>query len=220
MVSPSSISARTRIALVDDHPLFRMGLRAILERDSQLEVVIDVDRGAQALEVAPQGLFDLAIVDCVLPEMSGAAFTAALHRVSPQTKILGLSMLDDPLRIAEMLRAGASGYALKSQPPDRIVEAVHLVIGGVRYLPESVSASEVETLVNEPSAWPLERLTAREREVFALLAEGQSNDDIASRLFIARRTVEAHRHHVMHKLGARSVVDLVRIAMRHGITGA
>jgi DNA-binding NarL/FixJ family response regulator len=122
-------------------------------------------------------------------------------------------------RRADADRGAAQGGRLghKTQPPDEILEAVHQVLGGVRYLPPAMPTDEIERLVANADAWPLEHLTSREREVFSLMVEGCSNDDIATRLFIARRTVETHRHRVMHKLSARSLVDLVRIALRHGI---
>jgi len=206
-----------RLALIDDHPLFRIGLRASLERDPSVTVVIDTGSPHEALALANERAIDVAIVDLLLPEMSGVELTIQLRRIQPDCVVLGLSMLDEPIRIAGMLRAGAYGFVHKTQPPEQILAAVHQVLGGVRYLPPTVAAEEVELLATRSDAWPLDQLTHREREVFTLMVDGYSNDDIATRLFIARRTVETHRHRVMHKLSARSVVDLVRIALRHGI---
>lgn len=219
MMSHSANAPRARVALVDDHPLFRAGLRLILEREAHFAVVVDADSAASALAQAKELDLELAIVDVVLPELDGVAFTTALRRLQPRCRVLGLSMLDEPVRIAAMLRAGADGFALKSQSPDTIAEAAWLVLGGIRYLPPSVSSGQIDALLANPNAWPLERLTAREREVFQLLVSGMSNDDIASRLFIARRTVETHRNHVMHKLSAHSIVELMLIAQRFGATG-
>lgn len=189
----------------------------MIERSPALVVAFDTSTPREALELARTIPVDLVISDLVLPDMSGVAYTLAMRRLQPGCKVLGLSMLEDPLRIAELLRAGAAGFVHKGQPPETILEAVHLVLGGMRYLPPSISRHEIDALVGDPEAWPLERLTQREREVFLLLADGCSNDEIATRLFIARRTVEAHRYNVMHKVGARSVVDLVRMAVRHGL---
>jgi DNA-binding NarL/FixJ family response regulator len=205
------------ILIVDDHPLYRMGLRSILGCDRALTVVADVANAAEALAVARTTPLEIAIIDVVLPEVSGIALAAELRRIQPACKVMALSMLDADTRIVEMLRAGASGFARKTQPADEIVAAVHLVLGGIRYLPPNVSSEAIDALARDPKARPLEQLTAREREVFDLIVEGLSNIEIASRLFIARRTVEAHRYHVMAKLAARSVVDLVRIAAHHGI---
>jgi DNA-binding NarL/FixJ family response regulator len=204
-----------RIALVDDHPLFRIGLRTVLEGDPRVRVVIDVDSGRALLDQARDQPLDITLLDLVLPGTSGAAIAAELTKLQPNCKILALSMLDDPFRISDVLRRGAVGFALKTQPIEEIVEAIHLVLGGVRYLPPSISRTQIEEL-SASGGLPFERLSPREREVFDLLVRGHNNDEIASRLFIARRTVEAHRHHVMHKLGARSLVDLVRLAVRQG----
>lgn len=214
---PAESSQPARTALIDDHPLFRVGLRTALDRDPRVEVVIDTGSPREALERARLHRLDVAIVDLLLPEMSGVEVAVALRRLQPECVVLGLSMLDEPTRIAALLRAGGSGFAHKTQPPDEILDAVQLVLGGVRYLPPAMPTREIERLATNADAWPLEHLTAREREVFALMVEGFSNNDIATRLFIARRTVETHRHRVMHKLSARSLVDLVRIALRHGI---
>jgi DNA-binding NarL/FixJ family response regulator len=208
----------SRVALVDDHPLFRIGLRAVLEEHPRMDVVFDVESGGELLDRAKREPLDVLVLDLVLPGEGGARIASQLLELQPGCKILVLSMLDEPIRISEVLRNGASGFALKSQPVEEIVDAIQLVLGGVRYLPPSISRAQVDELLARDT-WTLSRLTAREREVFDLLVQGFTNDEIATRLFIARRTVEAHRHHVMHKLGARSLVDLVRLAVRHGVPG-
>lgn len=207
-----------RIALVDDHPLFRMGLRDLLRAKTPLEIAFDVGTTTEAIALAAQQRIDLAVIDMIIPPTSGVELVRAIRSSQPTCRILGLSFLEDETRIADMLRAGANGFALKTQPPPDIVDAIHRVLAGERYLPPSISRDAVERLATAPT--PFERLTNREREVFELLVRGYSNDDIGSRLFIARRTVEAHRHHLMHKLDVRSIVDLVRLAVRHGIAGA
>ncbi|MBA2539892.1 MAG: response regulator transcription factor [Deltaproteobacteria bacterium] len=194
-----------------------MGLRAALDLDPRLRVVIDTSSPQVALQLARDQPIDVAIIDLVLPGMTGSELATALRRLQPNVCVLGLSMLDEPMRIAEMLRAGAAGFVHKSQLPEAILEAVHAVLGGIRYLPPNAATDDIDRLLSGTAAWPLERLTSREREVFVLMVGGNTNDDIAARLFIARRTVETHRYHVMHKLEARSIVDLVRIALRHGI---
>jgi DNA-binding NarL/FixJ family response regulator len=115
-----------------------------------------------------------------------------------------------------MLRAHACGYALKTQPVDEIIEAIRQVLGGCRYLPPTVSADAVDAELASDPADPLRRLTRREREVFELLIRGNSNDEIAIRLIIARRTVETHRQRIMGKLSAHSIVQMQRVAARHG----
>jgi DNA-binding NarL/FixJ family response regulator len=206
-----------RTALLDDHPLLRAGLRSVLDHDPKLHVVIDTGSPREALDHARTERIDIAIVDLVLPEMSGVDFTTELRRLQPSCCVLGLSVFDEPSRVVGIIRAGASGFANKTQPPTEILEAVHRVLGGVRYLPPSMSAAEIDRLAEDRDAWPLARLTTREREVFAMLARGCTNEEIAAQLVIAKRTVEAHRYNVMHKLAARGVVDLVHIALLCGV---
>jgi DNA-binding NarL/FixJ family response regulator len=129
---------------------------------------------------------------------------------------LALSVLDEPTIIAMMLRAGAAGYALKTQPPEEIIEGIRLVLGGGRYLPPSIPTDAVLSLLNERADRPLQRLTRRELEIFELLIRGHSNDEIATKLFIARRTVETHRQRIIKKLAAHSVLEMIRVAARQG----
>ncbi len=206
------------VAIVDDQPLFRMGLRAALEHEHRFRVVFETDCSHQALEWMRDERVDLAIIDLLLDGITGPHLIAELSRKKAGLHILSLSVFDDPKRIAEVLRAGATGYAHKRCTASMLLDAIEHVVSGERYLPPDCAVVEIERLAcgREPSL--LEQLTAREREVFSLLIDGCTNDDIAKKLFIARRTVETHRHHVLHKLSARSVVDLVRIAVRHGIS--
>ncbi|HLL23720.1 MAG TPA: response regulator transcription factor [Kofleriaceae bacterium] len=207
---------RIRAAIVDDQPVFRLGLRAALEQGGEIEVVAETSSEHEAAPLAQEHGAEIALVDLLLTT-SATALIRALCAVRPVVRVLVLSAMDKPMRVAEALRAGAAGVAHKRETPEAIRDAVRRVCAGARYLAPSLPFDEVERLVRDPKAWPLERLTTREREVFALMIEGLSSEEMATRLFIARRTVEAHRHHVMHKLGARSIVDLVRIAIDHGI---
>jgi DNA-binding NarL/FixJ family response regulator len=125
-------------------------------------------------------------------------------------------VIDDPGLIADMLRAHACGFAIKTQSVADIVDAIRQVLGGLRYLPPGVSRDAIEAELAGTAVQPLERLTRREREVFELLIRGHSNDEVATRLFISRRTVETHRQRVMKKLSAHSIVQMQRLAARHG----
>lgn len=208
-----------RVALVDDHPLFRQGLAAVLSREPRLEVVAEASNATEALAVAKERELDVAIVDILMPSVSGISLTTDLHELQPTCRVLGLSVIDEPGLIADMLRAHACGYALKTQPIAEIVEAILQVAGGVRYLPPTVSLDQVEAELAGTPTQPFSRLTKRELEVFELLIRGHSNDEIAIRLFIARRTVETHRQRIMNKLSAHSVVQMQRLAARHGVFG-
>lgn len=201
--------------LVDDHPLFRLGLRALLRRELELDFVGEAATADEALHLARQTRVDVALIDMVMPGGGGVALAVRLHELQPDCKIVGLSVVDEPVRIAEMLRAGASGYVLKTQPFEQIVAAIRLVLGGVRYLPPGISHDEVDA-ITAGDARPFERLTPREREVFDRLIRGQTNGVIASALFISMRTVETHRQRILKKLDAHSIVELLHLATRHG----
>ena len=162
------------------------------------------------------GAVDLAIIDVLLPGVSGISIAHEAHELAPHCRVLALSVVDEPGLIADMFRAGAGGFALKTQPPDQILEAVRCVLGGVRYLPPSVSRDAIDAELIDATASPLDRLTRREREIFELLIRGYGNGDIAARLYIAIRTVETHRLHIMRKLSARSIAEMQRLSARHG----
>ena len=204
------------VLVVDDHPTYRAGIHVLLDCDPVVRSVTEAGRVSHALAAASTRAFDLAIVDVVLPETGGASLVRQLKQRHPSCRVLALSMIDEPIRIAEMLRAGAHGYALKSQPVDDILPAVHTVLRGERYLPPQMTP--VPSVI-DGAPLPLDRLTARERTVFDLLVRGLTNRSVAEHLAIARRTIDEHRRHIMRKLGARSIVDLIRIAMRSGSIG-
>jgi len=209
-------SQQIKVVIVDDHPLFRTGLAVALRNEPDLEILPEASDAAQALELAKVMAIDIAIVDVLMPTMSGISLTGELRLLQPNIKILGLSVVDEPGLIADMLRSGASGFALKTQPIEEIIDAIRTVLGGVRYLPPRVSRDAIERELVSSSVRPLDQLTRREREVFELLIRGHSNDDIAMQLFIARRTVETHRQRIIKKLSARSIVEMLRVSVRHG----
>jgi DNA-binding NarL/FixJ family response regulator len=206
----------TQIVIVDDHPLYRAGLAAALRGERDLAVLAEAGGYEEALELAKIMAIDVAIVDVLMPSVSGISLAAELLELQPKCKVLALSVVDEPPLIADMLRAGASGFALKTQPTEAIVEAIRMVLGGVRYLPPTVSRDAIERELAATPSRPLQRLTRREREVFEMLIRGHSNDEIAIRLFIARRTVETHRQRIMKKLSAHSIVEMLRVNARHG----
>jgi DNA-binding NarL/FixJ family response regulator len=202
----------SRILVVDDHPLFRSGLLFTLGATPDLEVVGAVEGAREALELARHIAVDLATVDVLMPTTSGITLCDELYELQPSCKVLIVSAIDEPYMIADLLRHHVCGFALKSQPPSEIVDAIRQVLRGIRYTPPSVHAA-IEAATN-PSGRPLERLTRREREVFELVIRGNSNDEIAVLLLISRRTVETHRQRVMTKLSAHSVIQMQRIAAR------
>ena len=207
-----SVAGIVKTLLVDDHPAFRAGVAALLKSD--LGDIVEAGSVSAALARAHVEDFDLAIVDVVLPETGGIALVRELHALQPGCRILALSMIEEPIQIAEILRAGAAGYALKSQSADQLLPAVRAVLGGTRYVAPGFSEA-IDAL-----QLPLDRLTRRERSVFDLLVRGLASREIAAKLAVARRTIDEHRRRIMQKLDARSVVDLIRIARRYGALDA
>ncbi|MEP6860710.1 MAG: response regulator transcription factor [Deltaproteobacteria bacterium] len=206
---------RVRVAVVDDHPLFRTGLAAVL-RAHDFDVVGEAGSAAEARAIIVAGAVDVAIVDVLMPAISGLTIALEIHEAAPECRILGLSAIDEPGLIADMLRAGASGFVLKTQASEEIAEAIRQVTAGLRYLPPTVSRDKIDRELATSASPPLAVLTRREREIFELVIRGHSNADIAARLFISLRTVETHRQRVTKKLSARSVIELQRISARHG----
>jgi DNA-binding NarL/FixJ family response regulator len=188
----------------------------VLGVEPDLQVVAEASTAGEAVNLIGERFVDIAVIDVLMPTTTGISLASQLLEVRPHLKILGLSVLDEPTIIASMLRAGAAGYALKTQPPQEVTEAIRAVLGGVRYIPPHVSQPAVLALVGGVGEQPLQRLTRREREIFDLLIRGHSNDEIGSRLFIARRTVETHRQRIMKKLATHSILDMIRVAARQG----
>jgi len=207
-----------QVLLVDDHPMFRKGMCALLEPDPRLKVIGEVGSAGEALDIARSNAIDLAIVDLVLPSGSGGGVTLTqrLKQAQPRCRVLGLSVHDDPAHVAAMLRAGGDGFAFKTQIGAEILDAIQTVLGAKRYLPPAIDAGHVMRLATAREATPLERLTQREREVFELLVAGESNEGVAERLGIARRTVETHRQNIMKKLEVSSIAELVRLSFQLG----
>jgi DNA-binding NarL/FixJ family response regulator len=208
------------VIVADDHPLFRQGLVVALGTQARFEVVGEASNGEEAMQLVRDRDVDVAIIDVLMPKQSGISLATDLRQLRPSCRVLGLSVIDEPGLIADMLRAQASGFALKTQPFEELLEALDHVMAGIRYLPPSVSAAAVDEMLVDPPSDPFQRLTRREREVFELMIRGNSNDEIATQLFIARRTVETHRQRVMNKLSAHSVAQLQRLAARYGGLGA
>lgn len=197
--------------IVDDHPMVADGMRALLETYDDLTVVGTVCNGRDAIEQATALAPDVILLDLNMPEMNGLAATEILREQHPDLAILILSMHDAPEYVATALRHGANGYCLKDQPTEEIRRAIDTVISGERYL-----CPGAETAL-EPTADGSEPLTSREQTILLLLAQGQSNKQVAGELDISVRTVETHRKNLKRKLGISSTAGLTRYAMEHGV---
>jgi DNA-binding NarL/FixJ family response regulator len=214
------IPLTTRILLADDHALVRHGLRMVLDAQPDMQVVAEVGDGAQAVQRGLQDDVDLAVIDITMPRMTGLHAARELHRRRPELRILVLSMHENERYLHEALKAGASGYVLKSVADRDLVEAVRAAMRGEKFLYPGARTPLIEDFLHRARQdLPLREdpLTPREQEVVKLVAEGYTNKQIAETLVISEKTVERHRANILDKLGMRDRVELTRYAIRHGL---
>ena len=215
-----TVPLKTRILLCDDHALVRQGLRLILEREPDFEIVAEAGDGAEAVEIALREDVDLAVLDVTMPRLTGIQAAREISQRRPQLRTLILSMHDNEQYFFEALRAGASGYVLKSVVDRDLVEACRATMRGEPFVyPGAVRALIREHLERLRSGEdpPADPLSARESEVVKLVAEGYTTKAIAETLVIAEKTVERHRSNILEKLGLRDRVELTRYAIRRGL---
>ncbi|MBA0050555.1 response regulator transcription factor [Streptomyces sp. AJS327] len=211
---------RTRILLADDHALVRRGVRLILDGEDGLEVVAEAGDGAEAVERARTTPVDLAVLDVAMPRMTGLQAARELSRAHPGLRILILTMYDNEQYLFEALKAGASGYVLKSVADRDLVEACRATMRGESFLYPGAITTLVRTYLEQArrgDGLPERILTEREEEVLKLIAEGHSAKEIAATLSISAKTVERHRANMLQKLGLRDRLDLTRYAIRTGL---
>jgi DNA-binding NarL/FixJ family response regulator len=211
-----------RIVLADDHVMFREGIKNILERDNGLEVIGEVGDGLTLLELLKKVTPDMVILDISMPNIRGIEATREIKMISPDVKVLILTMHNDKEYVYHAISAGAEGYLLKEDAHTELFAAIEKIQQGDRYLSPLLLDELPDILFQMNQKGRLfpkdEPLTTREREVIKLIAEGQSNKDIADRLFVSVRTVEHHRAHIMRKLNINSTANLVKYAIRKGYT--
>jgi DNA-binding NarL/FixJ family response regulator len=213
------VPLKTRILLADDHTVVRQGLRFILDSEPDLEVVAEASNGNEAIARALKGDIELAILDIAMPTMTGLQAARELSRRRPELKMLILSMHDDEGYLYEALRAGTSGYVLKSVADRDLVEAVRAAMRGEPFLYAGAERALVRDYVERARAGeelPEEPLTPREQQIVKLIAESHTNRQIAELLTISEKTVETHRSNILEKLGMRDRVELTRYAIRRG----
>ncbi|HEY3772322.1 MAG TPA: response regulator transcription factor [Solirubrobacteraceae bacterium] len=212
----------TRILLADDHAVVRRGLRLVLDAEPDLSVVAEVGDGAAAVTRGLEADIDLAIVDISMPRMTGLQAVAELSRRRPQLRTLLLSMHDNERYLAEALKAGASGYVLKSVADRDLVEACRAAMRGEQFIYPADETPLIRELLRgaRNGDMPDSPLTPREQEVLKLIAESHSNKRIAQELVISEKTVERHRANILDKLGMHDRVELVRYAIRTGLIEA
>lgn len=209
-------SSKIRILLADDHSVVRHGFRRILEGQADMEVVGEASDGRQAVELATKLAPDVLVMDVTMPQFNGIEAARQLAKSCPRLRVLALSMQKDGVYVREMLRAGARGYLLKESTEADLLAAVRAVAAGKAWLSPEVSDAVLEDYRKHVTN-PMDLLSAREREVLQLIAEGRTNKEIAAQLGLSVYTIEAHRGKLMEKLNLHSGNELVRFAVRHGV---
>lgn len=211
-----------RIILADDHQIIREGIRALLEKESDMEVIAEARNGREAVELALKHVPDVIVMDIGMPDLNGMEATRHILEQASDIKVLALSMHSDRQFAAGIIAAGASGYILKDSAFEELAEAIRNVHRGQCYLSPGITgvvlSDYVERLSDTAHALPFATLTKREREILQLLAEGWSTKEIAEDLHVSIKIVETHRQHIMDKLELRSLADLTKYAIRQGLT--
>jgi len=211
---------KTRILLADDHVLVRRGLKLMLDAEPDLEVVAEAGDGAEAIRLALSEDVDLAIIDISMPRMTGLQAIAELHRRLPRLRTLILSMHENEQYLYEALKAGASGYVLKTVADRDLVEACRAAMRGEAFVYPAVTTTLIRDYLRQAQqdeAIRADPLTPREREVVKLIAESYSTREIADALVISEKTVDRHRANILEKLGMHDRVELTRYAIRRGL---
>jgi DNA-binding NarL/FixJ family response regulator len=214
---------RIRVLLADDHPVVREGVRSCLANCRQIKVVGEAANGTELVEKVKTLHPDVALVDINLPQLNGLRATEQLSREAPATKVLALSAHQNQDYVQGMLQAGAKGYVMKEASPSELIEAIQTVQRGQRFFSPCVMQELVDSLGKQKARTkplPASRLSARERQVLALIAEGLGNKHIAEKLSISESTVGTHRERLMDKLQLHKVASLTRYAVAHGLVSA
>ena len=209
-----------RVLIVDDHAVVRSGLRRVLDAEGDIETVAEAPNAERAVYEAIESKPDVVLMDVVMPGRSGIEATASILQAVPATRVLVLSMQDDPRYVREAFDAGASGYVMKEAADAEVVAAVRAVADGERYLHPALGAKVVAAESEVRRRADEDPLSEREREVLRLLALGHTNQEIARNLYISVRTAETHRAHIMQKLRLATRAELVRYALDRGLLEA
>ncbi|MHC4459564.1 MAG: response regulator [Planctomycetota bacterium] len=210
-----------KILLAEDHKITREGLRALLEKESDMQVVGEAEQGRTAVQLVRELKPNVVIMDVSMPDLNGVEATRQILAKSSNVKIIALSMHSDTLFVAEMLKSGASGYLLKDCAFEELAQAIRTVVADKKYLSPSISGVVVDDYLHRLSKADVsgsDVLTDREREVLQLMAEGKSTKQIALKLHISIKTVETHRRQIMNKLDIHTVAELTKYAVRKGLT--
>jgi DNA-binding NarL/FixJ family response regulator len=210
-----------RVVIADDHNLVRQGIRGLLEKAEDIEVIAEAEDGQQAIELVQRLLPDVLVIDFAMPRLNGLEAVGRIRSLGVKTRALILSAYSDETLVRQALRGGAGGYLLKRAVSEELLLAVRAVCRGDTFLSPEVAGpllarlSDVQGVAEQEG--PLDRLTPREREVLQLIAEGNSNSEIAKSLGLSGKTVEKHRASLMSKVNAHDLAGLIRFAIKHGV---
>jgi DNA-binding NarL/FixJ family response regulator len=212
---------RTTILLVDDHPIFREGLRSLIDKSDTALVTGEAGDGAEAIRLAGELKPDLVIMDLTMPIMNGIDATREITKKYPDTRVLALSMESNRFFVVEVLKAGATGYVLKDTAFAELMDAVHAVARGETYLPRKVATLLVREFLQcipEDMTIAYQNLTPREREILQQIADGKNIKEIAFHFGTSNKTVENQRQAIMQKLNLFNIAELTKYAVRHGLS--
>jgi two-component system response regulator NreC len=209
-----------QILIADDHKLMREGLSSLLGRQPDIQVVAQANNGREAIQMTERHSPDVVVMDVSMPDLNGIDATRQIVSRRPKTKVIALSMHSDRQFVAEMFRAGASGYLLKDSAFEDLASAIRTVARNETYIAPRISGFSLEDYDYAQAGEPLvsPRLTDREREVLQLMAEGKGTKEIAAELGLSAKTIETHRQHLMDKLDIYSIAELTKFAIREGLT--
>lgn len=210
---------KMRVVLADDHRMFRHAVRALLEQNEQIEVVAEAADGVELLTTLAHQPADVVFMDIGMPGMNGIEATRHIRARWPQLKVVGLSAFSDRQFVMDLLKAGAHGYLTKAEAGEELLRAIAEISAGRTYLCADVAGTVANALLHDAGVHAAQpRLTARERQILRVIAEGHTSVRIAAQLDLAASTVEVHRRNIMRKLGLHNVAELTRYAIRHGIS--
>ena len=210
-----------RVLIADDHTIMRAGLRSLLEKEDQIEVVAEAENGRRAVQLAVEHEPDVVVMDVSMPDLNGIEATSQVLESLPEAKVIALSMHTDKRFVMGMLRAGAFGYLLKDCASQELANAIVSVASNKKYLSPDIAGVVIEDSlygVQQEGETVSSLLSPREREVLQLIAEGWSTKQIAAHLYVSVKTIETHRRQIMKKLDLHNIAELTKYAIREGLT--